>query len=112
MQSASDIFLGWASDGGYDYYVRQLRDMKGTADLDAMSAADFIDYAKLCGWVLARAHARSGDAALIAGYLGKADTFDAAIAGFAAAYADQTERDYETFKKAVQSGRIQAEKGV
>jgi uncharacterized protein (DUF2252 family) len=112
MQSTSDIFLGWASDGGYDYYVRQLRDMKGTADVEHMSGEDFSDYAKLCGWVLARAHARSGDAALIAGYLGKADTFDAAIAEFAAAYADQTERDFETFKKGVQSGRIQAEKGV
>jgi uncharacterized protein (DUF2252 family) len=112
MQSASDIFLGWASDGGFDYYVRQLRDMKGTADVEHMSGEDFLDYAKLCGWVLARAHARSGDAALIGGYLGKADTFDTAIAEFAAAYADQTERDYETFKKAVQSGRIQAERGV
>jgi uncharacterized protein (DUF2252 family) len=112
MQSTSDIFLGWASDGGYDYYVRQLRDMKGTADVERMSGEEFIDYAVLCGWVLARAHARSGDAAQIAGYLGKADAFDNAIAEFAAAYADQTERDFETFKKAVQSGRLPAEKGV
>jgi uncharacterized protein (DUF2252 family) len=112
MQSASDIFLGWASDGECDYYIRQLRDMKGTADLESMSAADFIDYADLCGWVLARAHARSGDAAQIAGYLGKADTFDEAIGVFANAYADQSERDYETFQKAVQAGRLPAEKGI
>jgi uncharacterized protein (DUF2252 family) len=112
MQSASDIFLGWASDGGYDYYVRQLRDMKGTANVEHMSGDEFIDYAVLCGWVLARAHARSGDAPVIAGYLGKADAFDAAIGKFATAYADQTERDFENFEKAVRSGRLHAERGV
>jgi hypothetical protein len=112
MQSATDIFLGWASDGGFDYYVRQLRDMKGTADVEHMSGDEFIDYAVLCGWVLARAHARSGDAALIAGYLGKSDAFDTAIGKFATAYADQTERDFETFENAVKSGRLAAERGV
>jgi uncharacterized protein (DUF2252 family) len=112
MQSASDIFLGWSSEGGRDFYVRQLRDMKAAADLDAMSGTDLIAYAGLCGWVLARAHARSGDAAQVAGYLGKSDAFDDALAAFATAYADQTERDYEVFKAAVRSGRLPAEKGV
>jgi uncharacterized protein (DUF2252 family) len=111
MQSASDIFLGWSNEGAHDYYVRQLRDMKATADLAAMSARDLIAYASLCGWVLARAHARSGDPALIAGYLGKGEVFDEAIADFAAAYADQTEKDYEAFKTAVQDGRLPAEMG-
>ena len=112
MQSASDIFLGWTSDGGRDFYVRQLRDMKGAANLEAMHGADLIDYAGLCGWVLARAHARSGDPAALAGYLGKNDEFVEAIAKFADAYADQTERDYEKFKAAVNAGRITAVPGV
>jgi uncharacterized protein (DUF2252 family) len=112
MQSASDIFLGWTCDGGRDYYVRQLRDMKGAADLEAMDATDLADYAGLCGWVLARAHARSGDPAALAGYLGKGDEFDEAIAAFAEAYADQTERDYDTFKAAVNAGKIAAVPGV
>jgi uncharacterized protein (DUF2252 family) len=112
MQSASDIFLGWSSEGGRDYYVRQLRDMKAGANLDAMSGVDLIAYAGLCGWVLARAHARSGDAAQIAGYLGKCDAFDEALVAFAKAYADQTERDYKVFKAAVKSGRLPAKKGV
>ena len=111
MQSASDIFLGWSCEGGRDYYVRQLRDMKATANLDAMTGTELTCYAGLCGWVLARAHARSGDAAQIAGYLGKSDAFDEALADFAMAYADQTERDYEAFKAAVRSGRLPAEKG-
>ena len=110
VQSASDIFLGWSSEGGHDYYVRQLRDMKATADLAAMSAADLLDYAVLCGWVLARAHARSGDPALIAGYLGTGHQFDDAIAAFATAYADQTERDFDVFNAAVRSGKLPAEK--
>jgi uncharacterized protein (DUF2252 family) len=112
MQSVSDIFLGWTSEGGHDYYVRQLRDMKGTADLEAMSGSDLVDYAALCGWVLARAHARSGDAAILSGYLGRNDVFDEAVAAFAHAYADQTERDYDTFQLAVKAGRIPAEPGV
>jgi uncharacterized protein (DUF2252 family) len=112
IQSASDIFLGWSGYGQHHYYVRQLRDMKATADLEAMSGPDLAAYATLCGWVLARAHARSGDAALIAGYLGKSDVFDRALVAFAQAYADQTERDFEAFEEAVRSGRIVAEKGV
>ena len=110
MQAASDIFLGWASDGEHRcYYVRQLRDMKGLADLTTMTGSDLIQYAELCGWVLARAHARSGDAAMIAGYLGRNEAFDDAIASFANAYADQTEKDYEALKAAVRSGRITAD---
>jgi uncharacterized protein (DUF2252 family) len=112
LQSASDIFLGWTSEGGRDYYIRQLRDMKASANLDALRGPDLIDYAVLCGWVLARAHARTGDAARLAGYLGKSDAFPNALASFATAYADQTERDYKTFKAAVKSGRLPVEKGV
>jgi uncharacterized protein (DUF2252 family) len=112
LQSASDVFLGWTREGEYDFYVRQLRDMKATADLAGMTAADLGEYAALCGWVLARAHARSGDAARVSGYLGKGDAFDEALAAFAAAYADQTERDYQAFRAAVRSGRLPAEKGV
>ncbi len=112
MQSASDIFLGWSSEGEHDYYFRQLRDMKGAADVETMSASDLIDYAVLCGWVLARAHARSADAAPIAGYLGNGAAFDDALADFALNYADQNDRDYETLKAAVKSGRIAAEMGI
>jgi uncharacterized protein (DUF2252 family) len=112
MQAASDIFLGWASIDGHHCYFRILRDMKGAAEVEKMSPGDLCDYAELCGWVLARAHARSGDPCLISGYLGKADAFDHALAEFAQAYADQTEQDYETLVKAVRSGRIVAETGV
>jgi uncharacterized protein (DUF2252 family) len=112
MQAASDIFLGWASVDGRDFYFRTLRDMKGYADVDHMNAADLGDYAELCGWVLARAHARSGDAAAISGYLGKNDSFDKAVAKFADDYADQTEQDYEALVAAVKSGRIVAKTGV
>jgi uncharacterized protein (DUF2252 family) len=108
MQSASDIFLGWSRDPDAHYYVRQLRDMKGAAEIEEMTAADLAQYASLCGWTLARAHARSGDAALIAGYLGKSDKFEDAIALFARAYADQTLQDYEAFQTAVKRGRIAA----
>jgi len=112
MQAASDIFLGWASLGEHNCYFRILRDMKGAAEVEKMSPDDLCDYAELCGWALARAHARSGDACLIAGYLGKADAFDEALAQFAEAYADQTEKDYEALVKAVKSGRVVAETGV
>jgi uncharacterized protein (DUF2252 family) len=112
MQSASDIFLGWSTIDGRDYYVRQLWDRKGVANLESMSGSDLIGYASLCGWVLARAHARSGDAAMIAGYLGRGEAFDEAISRFAALYAEQTVKDYECFKAAVNSGRLAAEKGL
>ncbi len=109
MQSASDIFLGWTRDDeGRDYYFRQLRDMKMTIDVENMSEQDWIEYIELCGWALARAHARTGDAARIAGYLGKSDTFDQAIAKFAIDYADQTERDHALFVKAIRNRRLPA----
>lgn len=106
-QAASDIFLGWMRGAaGHDFYVRQLRDMKSSVDLDAMTAASFQEYSEFCGWALARAHARSGDAARIAGYLGKGDSFDRAIGQFAIAYALQNEQDHQALVKAVASGRI------
>jgi len=85
LQTASDIFLGWTSDDAADYYVRQLWDMKGSVNLDTLDPADLAPYGRLCGWVLARAHARSGDAAAITGYLGGGDSFDRAVADFAEA---------------------------
>ena len=100
LQTASDIFLGWTSDGAADYYVRQLWDMKGSVNLDTLDPTDLAPYGRLCGWVLARAHARSGDAAAISGYLGGGDSFDRAAADFAEAYADQTEADYAAFTRA------------
>jgi uncharacterized protein (DUF2252 family) len=102
LQTASDIFLGWAGDGSCDYYLRQLWDMKGSVNLDTLDPADLVPYARLCGWVLARAHARSGDAAAtISGYLGSGDRFDRAVADFAEAYADQTEADYAAFTRSL-----------
>jgi uncharacterized protein (DUF2252 family) len=109
MQSASDIFLGWTQDdSGRHFYVRQLRDMKLKFRIEVFKAAKMIIFGEWCGGTLARAHARSGEPALISGYLGKADTFDRAIADFAVSYADQVERDFESFARAVRAGRLQA----
>ncbi len=108
MQAASDIFLGWTRLGERDYYVRQLRDMKGSIAIEKLSPQELADYARTCGAALGRAHARSGDAVAIAGYLGAGDNFDRAIARFAAAYADQTERDHALLIRAVNSGRLEA----
>jgi uncharacterized protein (DUF2252 family) len=114
MQAASDIFLGWTKgvDVNRHYYWRQLRDMKGSADVESMLPAGLTAYAGMCGWTLARAHARSGDPVAIAAYLGKRDTFDQSITDFSQAYADQNERDYQEFASAVRSGRLQAIEGV
>jgi uncharacterized protein (DUF2252 family) len=110
MQAASDIFLGWMREGdGRDYYWRQLRDMKGSPEVARMSPAGFCDYARLCAMALAHAHARSGDPIAIAGYLGASDRFETAIAVFATAYADQTERDHALLVAAVRAGRIEAD---
>jgi uncharacterized protein (DUF2252 family) len=107
MQAASDIFLGWFRGGeGRDFYSRQLRDMKGSAKVESMSSEELVLYARLCGWALARAHARSGDRVSIAAYLGKSERFDVAIADFAKEYADQTERDHAALCAAVKSGRL------
>ncbi|MBD9629623.1 DUF2252 domain-containing protein [Pseudomonas sp. PDM19] len=107
MQSSSDIFLGWMrSPAGRDYFVRQLRDMKLSVPVERISAVQLERYADICGLTLARAHAKSGDAASISGYLGKGDTFDKAIGDFALLYADQTERDHDALVKAARSGRV------
>jgi hypothetical protein len=109
MQSASDIFLGWTEDSSKrHFYVRQLRDMKLKFPIEQFKPAKMVIFADWCGGTLARAHARSGEPALISGYLGKADTFDQAIADFAMTYADQVERDYERFTKAVREGNLEA----
>jgi uncharacterized protein (DUF2252 family) len=110
LQAASDLFLGFAkASDGHDYYIRQLRDMKTSADIDDMSAVDLADYVDFCGWALARAHAKaSGSAAMIAGYLGRSTAFDEAVVEFAESYANQNERDYEALVDAVQKGRVKA----
>lgn len=110
MQAASDIFLGWMSGpAGRDFYWRQLRDMKGSVEVELLSSPNLALYAELCGHALARAHARaSGNAIEIAAYLGASDSFDQAIASFAQAYANQTERDYQALLAAIKSGRIVA----
>ncbi|MDA0164079.1 DUF2252 domain-containing protein [Solirubrobacter ginsenosidimutans] len=117
MQSASDIMLGWFRTAGIDgaerdFYIRQLWDGKGSALVDLMEPNVLATYAEICGWTLARAHARSGDAVAIASYLGGGDGFDRAMASFAEAYADQNERDYAAFQTAVADGRLQAEMGL
>ncbi len=109
MQSSSDIFLGWVRGRrGYDFYVRQLRDMKMSLPVGGFSAVQLKRYADVCGWTLARAHAKSGDTATISGYLGKGDTFDKALGEFALAYADQTEEDHADLVKAISAGRLKA----
>ncbi|MFL6223144.1 MAG: DUF2252 domain-containing protein [Actinomycetes bacterium] len=115
MQAASDIYLGWARgtiDVDRNYYWRQLRDMKISAEVESMTPVGLRIYAAMCGWTLARAHARSGDPVAIAAYLGKRDTFDQSITDFAQRYADQNEQDYQAFAKAVRSGRLEALEGV
>ncbi|MGA8742210.1 MAG: DUF2252 domain-containing protein [Terracidiphilus sp.] len=109
MQAASDIFLGWASTRGHDYYVRQFRDMKVSAEVETFKPRTLLGYADMCGWALARAHAKSGDAAMISGYLGSSDQFDDALTQYSQAYADQAERDFETFQDAIHSGRLSTE---
>jgi uncharacterized protein (DUF2252 family) len=111
MQSASDMFLGWSQIGKppVDCYFRQLRDMKVTVNLDTLPLAGFINYAHYCGWAVARAHAKSGNASIISGYLGSNDAFDEALRRFARAYADQTEQDHAALEKAAKSGRIRTE---
>jgi uncharacterized protein (DUF2252 family) len=108
MQAASDIFLGWMRSHGRHYYVRQLRDMKGSAEIERLDCEALAHYAALCGAELARAHARGGDADAIYGYLGRGDSFDRAVTKFAAAYADQTEQDHASLVSAVKSGRLEA----
>ena len=112
IQGAPDIFLGWGKIEGRDFYVRQLRDMKGGVDFDPekIKVKNLPQYGALCGWALALAHAKSGDAAMIAGYVGKSDELDDAMARFAFAYDEQNENDYQAFRAAVESGRLQVAK--
>jgi uncharacterized protein (DUF2252 family) len=114
MQAASDIYLGWTKgvDVRRHFYWRQLRDMKGSAVVESMLPLGLSFYARICGWTLARAHARSGDPVAIAEYLGASDAFDRSITDFSLAYADQNEQDFQEFVNAVQSGRLQALEGV
>ena len=109
MQTASDIFLGWTRDGsGQDFYIRQLRDLKISMDIEGWDLGLLREYARVCAHALARAHARSGDAAMISGYLGSGPTFDDAIGEFAVEYSDQNSRDYRAFTRAIRDGRIKA----
>ncbi|TMC99387.1 MAG: DUF2252 domain-containing protein, partial [Chloroflexi bacterium] len=109
MQAASDIFLGWTHGDGCDFYVRQLYDMKGSATVATMDGPTLAEYLALCGWSLARAHARSGDAAEIGGYLGAGEQFDEAVTRFAVDYAEQTARDHAALVEAAHSGRVVAQ---
>ena len=114
MQAAPDIMLGWERietiDGETrDFYIRQLWDAKGSVDVELMDPPSWRPTAEICGWTLARAHARSGDRIAIAAYLGKGESFDRAMASFSETYADQNERDYRALKEAAASGRIVAE---
>jgi uncharacterized protein (DUF2252 family) len=114
MQAASDIYLGWTKglDVRRNFYWRQLRDMKGSALVEDMIPLGLTYYARICGWTLARAHARSGDPVAIAAYLGQTDAFDQSITDFSQRYADQNEKDYQQFVHAVRSGRLEAVEGV
>ena len=117
MQAASDLMLGWVRVDGVDgvrrdFYVRQLWDQKGSAVVETMGPQMMMAYAQLCGWTLAKAHARSGDPVAIAGYLGSGTAFDRALAAFAETYADQNERDYVAFRDAVDAGRLSATTGL
>jgi uncharacterized protein (DUF2252 family) len=117
MQAAGDIFLGWVRVSGFDgrtrdFYVRQLRDWKGSADVDAMTPKGMRAYGEICGWTLARAHARTGDPVSLAGYLGSGSSFDTAVREFASVYADQNERDHAALVEAIADGEVQAQEGV
>jgi len=114
MQAASDIYLGWTKgveDNRYLYW-RQLRDMKGSALVESMPPDRMVIYARICGWTLARAHARSGDAIALAAYLGRSDKFDRSITDFSERYADQNDRDFQAFTKAIKSKRLAAVEGL
>ncbi len=110
MQAASDLFLGWTEGrNGRHFYVRQLRDVKIGAQVELFSQSTLLEYASVCGWALARAHARTGDPVVLSGYMGKSDTFDQAIADFSVGYADQSERDHGALMNAVRAGKLEVE---
>jgi Uncharacterized protein conserved in bacteria (DUF2252) len=118
MQAVSDIFLGWIRAPGIgtpelrDFYVRQLRDWKGSADVETLLPDGMLGYGEICGWTLARAHARTGDRIAMAAYLGTSSSFEVAVQEFAESYADQNERDHRSLVQAIAAGRISAEPGV
>ncbi len=112
LQAATDVLLGWTSIDGRHYFVRQMRDMKGSIDVELLKGSAFLMYARACGTLLARAHARSGDIAKIAGYCGKSEALDEAMADFAEAYGDQMEQDHDALVKAIAAGKIPAETGI
>jgi hypothetical protein len=117
MQTVSDIFLGWGRVRGFDgrtrdFYLRQLRDWKGSAEMRRWVPQGMRAHAQLCGWTLARAHARSGDRIAIPAYLGSGSAFERAVGAFARAYADQNERDHRALIEAIGSGRLTAESGL
>jgi uncharacterized protein (DUF2252 family) len=113
MQAASDIFLGWVrGEGGRDFYVRQLHDMKGSVDTTTIQPIGLTAYARLCGATLARAHARGGDAVAIDAYLGTDDSFAEALEEFAQVYADQAEQDYGQLQQAITEGKIEVQTGI
>jgi hypothetical protein len=117
MQSASDVMLGWLHTVGLDgqerdFYLRQLWDAKGSAIIELMEPRTLERYGEICGWTLAKAHARSGDAIAIGSYLGSGDVFDQALAEFAERYADQNDRDYAALKAAAESGRVAVQTGL
>lgn len=108
MQSSIDVLLGWTNIDGRPYYVRQMKNMKASVPVEWLVGEPFNEYALACGAILARAHARTGDAAKIACYCGKSEVFDEVLADFAEAYGDQTERDHEALVKAIKAGKIAA----
>ena len=109
MQPASDIFLGWTVGKlGRHFYVRQLRDVKIKPAVETFGTAEMAIFAQFCGHTLSLSHARSGDPAVISGYLGKSDVFDEAVAAFSVAYADQNEKDHAVLNRAIQDGKIEA----
>ena len=112
-QAVSDILLGWTRHDveGVDYYVRQLRDWKGSVNVARLTRDEVAGYAYMCGWTLARGHARSGDPVALAAYMGRSDTFDRAVTAFASSYAQQNDADYAAFTAAIQKGRLVATPG-
>ena len=112
LQTVSDPLLGWTTVDKRDYYIRQFRDMKGAVTVEGMDGSALMDYGRICGALLAKGHARSTDATVLSGYLGKGDVADRAFARFAKAYADQTEADHKALQQAVKSGRLPAEHGI
>ncbi|CAN5671462.1 hypothetical protein BH24ACT11_BH24ACT11_19750 [soil metagenome] len=112
LQTVSDPLLGWTTVDGRQFYVRQFRNMKGSVALDDIGAKALIDYVGICGRLLAKGHARTSGASMIAGYVGKSDSLDRALCRFARKYSDQTERDHECLVRAVARGRLPVERGV